>query len=468
MSRVRHRVPILSRSLLAVFAVGLASLCAVGLSGCGGTTTSSVGGTTTTTAPGTVAGDWPAYHHDGARSGVSPDQSPLGNVQRAWTSVELDGALYAQPLVVGTTVLAATEGNTVYALDAATGAVLWQAHLGEPVPGDELPCGNIDPSGITGTPVADVASGTLIVVANLRDGPHHELFALELAGGGVRWHRPIDPPGLSPDVEQERGALALTGGRVYVPFGGLFGDCGPYKGAVVSAAVDGTGDLTSYVVPTSRMAGIWTPSGPVVDATGDLWVTTGNSESQGDFDYGDSVIRLNPDLSVQDYFAPADWRDLNAGDVDLGSLGPVLLPNGRAVVVGKSGTAYLLDSADLGQVGGELASLDIGSSAFGTAATTGSMVFVPCSGALIALQVSGDSIEVTWSVKGGAGSPIIAAGSVWALFHNGQLKALDPATGAVRFSAELTAPVSRFVTPSAAGGRLFVADGNTLAAFSLH
>jgi outer membrane protein assembly factor BamB len=398
---------------------------------------------------------------------VSSDQLPIGQVRRAWESVALDGAVYAQPLVVGTHVLVATEANTVYALDAASGAVAWSANLGEPVPGSELPCGNIDPSGITGTPVADVESGTLYVVANLRTGPHHELFSLDLGSGAVRWHRPIDPPGLSPLVEQERGALTLVGGRVYVPFGGLFGDCGLYRGAVVSAAADGSGTLAGYVVPTSRMAGIWNPAGPVLDASGDVWVTTGNSASQSTFDFGNSVIRLSPGLSVRDYFAPADWPALNAGDADLGSLGPVLLPGGRVLAVGKTGMAYVLDAGNLGHVGGALTSAQIGSSAFGAAATSGSMAFVPCSDALVGVRVAGDRIEVAWRLSGGVGPPIVAAGLVWFLGHDGRLTAADPETGTVRFSVQLSRPVSQFVSPAASDGRLFVADGAGIAAFSL-
>ena len=129
------------------------------------------------------------------------------------------------------------------------------------MPASEPPCGNIDPSGITGSPVIDAGSATLYVVANLRSGPHHELFALDLSTGAVRWHRPMEPPGLAPAVEQERGDLALNAGRVYVPFGGLYGDCGQYKGAVVSVATDGSGDLVSYIVPTSRIGGAGTPRG---------------------------------------------------------------------------------------------------------------------------------------------------------------------------------------------------------------
>jgi outer membrane protein assembly factor BamB len=430
--------------------------------------TSTSGPTSIQPGGGQQAGaDWPTYHHDAARSGMSSDQEPLGDVRQAWTSPGFDAPVYAQPLVVGGRVLVASEGNTVYALEAASGAVVWQRNLGEPVPGGDLPCGNIDPSGITGTPVIDTTSGTLYVVANLRSGPHHELYALDVGDGAVRWHRTVDPPGLAPAVEQQRGALALSGGRLYVPFGGLYGDCGRYKGAVASVAADGSGGLASYIVPTSRMAGIWNPGGPAIDSSGNVWVTTGNSAGQSTFDFGNALIRLSAGLEVQDYFAPADWARLNAGDVDLGSLGSALLPNQRVLVMGKDGIAYLTNAADLGHVGNPLTSLDLGSSAFGAAAISGSTVFLPCSGALIALGTGGDKLSVTWSAAGGSGPPIVAAGAVWALGYDGRLKAMDPSNGTVRFSAQLGSPVSRFISLAAAGGRVFVADGDKLVAFAL-
>jgi outer membrane protein assembly factor BamB len=493
---------------LALLLVLLAVLPAFAVSGCGteavasSTTASQPGGagsatstpsaaTTTTPSPGSSstssvqspdgsstsstasaggqqgAGEWPTYGHDMGRSGMSTDQGAVGSPAQAWTSVDFDAPIYAQPLVVDGRVFVASEGNTVYALDAATGTVAWQRNLGEPVPASDLPCGNIDPSGITGTPVIDTGGGTLYAVANLRTGPHHELFALSLSDGTVLWHRAVDPPGLAPAVLQERGALALAGGRVYVPFGGLYGDCGPYKGAVVSVAADASGDVVSYVVPTRRMAGIWNPEGPAVDQGGDLWVTTGNSAGQATFDFGNALIRLSPALEVLDYFAPSDWARLNAGDVDLGSLGPALLPNGRVLVAGKDGIAYLTDAGNLGHVGNPLASLDIGSSAFGAPAVSGSTVFIPTTGALVAVLANGDKLQVAWKVGGGSGPPIVAAGAVWALSYDGKLRAIEPATGRVLFSAQLGGPVSRFISPSAAAGKVFVADGSRLVAFAM-
>lgn len=101
-------------------------------------------------------GAWPTYQHDAARSGVDPDQGVVTGITPAWTTA-LDESIFAQPLVIGSTVYAATENNTVYALDASNnGAQLWQRHLSTPVPLNQLPCGNIDPYGITGTPVIDV------------------------------------------------------------------------------------------------------------------------------------------------------------------------------------------------------------------------------------------------------------------------------------------------------------------------
>jgi outer membrane protein assembly factor BamB/putative cell wall-binding protein len=416
-----------------------------------------------------VAGDWPTYHHDAARSGLSSDQGLLGEVKQAWATAELDGTyIYAQPLVVGDQVLVATEGNTVVSLDAATGAVDWSTNLGAPVPRSLLPGGNIDPSGITGTPVVDVPTGTLYAVAFLRNPTlHHELFAIQLATGTVLWHRAIDPPGLSALVEQQRPALALSGGRVYVAYGGLSGDLGAYKGAVVSAAADGTGDLAGYVVPTSRMGGIWNPTGPSVDADGDIWVITGNSASRTAYDYGNAVLRLSPGLSVLDYFAPTNWAYLNAADLDLNSLGQILLAGERILAVGKNGVAYLLDGNNLGHIGAALATRSIGSAPFGTAAVMASRVFVPCIGGLIALDISPNAVQVAWKLTGGTGSPIIAAGHVWTLTYGGLLRAVNPSTGGVVYSLQLSKPASRFITLSAAGGRLFVADGRRLVALTM-
>ena len=157
------------------------------------------------------AGDWPTYQHDAARSGVSSDQGALGRRRaRPGRRSRLD-ARRLRPAARrrGKGVRGERGEHRLRArrLDRrqSPGSGTWESRC----PASDLPCGNIDPSGITGTPVIDAAAATLYVVANLRSGPHHELFALDLSDGTVRWHRAIDPPGLAPAVEQERGALAL-------------------------------------------------------------------------------------------------------------------------------------------------------------------------------------------------------------------------------------------------------------------
>ena len=97
---------------------------------------------------------WPAFLRGAARFGVGPTNPALDSVERKW-SATVDGLLYAAPLLAAGRVFAATENDTVYAFDAATGGLAWQRHLADPMRGSQLSCGNIDPTGITGTPVID-------------------------------------------------------------------------------------------------------------------------------------------------------------------------------------------------------------------------------------------------------------------------------------------------------------------------
>lgn len=376
--------------------------------------------------------------------------------------------MYASPLIVAGHVLAATENNSVYSLDLFTGSVVWKTHLGEPVDAGSLPCGNIGPvTGITGTPAADLRAGRLYVVAFLRTH-HHMLFALSLVDGSVVWQQDVDPAGSDPSVQQQRGALSVGSRYVYVPLGGLYGDCGPYHGYMEAVPLDG-GGLLYYRVPSAREAGIWSPQGATLSPDGDVYVVSGNGASRSTFDYSNSVIELSPEVqSVRSYFAPSNWISLNASDTDLGSVGATVLASvGVVVAIGKQGVAYLLTAGNLGGIGGQVASRAVCSGSWGGTAWSGGTVYVPCADGLYALSVSATSLGVLWhSAHPILGSPIIAAGVVWALEpDSGVLYALDPLTGGVVWSKGVGVG-AHFSTPAATEGFVVVPAGKNVVAVS--
>jgi hypothetical protein len=303
-------------------------------------------------AGGHPAAAWPQYGQNAARTGIAADLPAAGPLSHRWTA-HLDGAVYGQPLVVGDTVIAATENDTVYALNESTGTVVWRHHLGTPVPRSSLQCGNIDPLGITGTPVYDQGNGLVYAVAET-NGYHHVLFGLAVSDGAVRVQRDIDiaTAGNYPSNDQQRPALAIDGGRVYAAFGGLAGDCGTYIGFITGVPLSGSGPLVSWHAPTTREGAIWATGGPVTGPDGDLWVSTGNGAAENPaepYDGSDSVVKLTPDLVREDFFAPATWADDNANDRDLGSTQPVLAAGNTAFIIGKRGVGYLLNEAGLGR-----------------------------------------------------------------------------------------------------------------------
>ena len=400
---------------------------------------------------------WPTFGRDAARTGAAAGVAAAGPLRIGWQA-HLDGAVYGQPLLVGHLVIAATENDSIYALDVSSGHVVWRTHVGTPVPRSALPCGDIDPLGITGTPVYDQGNGLVYAVAET-SGYHHVLVGVSVASGAVRVERDIPTPDGQPRYDQQRPALAIEDGRVYVAFGGLYGDCGPYRGSVVGVPLSGGGPIISYVVPTAREGAIWGTAGPVTGPGGTLYVSVGNgSVTSTHFDGSDSVTALSPALRRTGIFAPATWLADSQGDLDLGSTQPALAGNGMLLALGKSGTAYLLNPAHLGGVGGQVAQAQV-CQAFGAAAVDGSTVYEPCEGGgMAAISVSGGQIRVLWRGPGNAsGSPVIGGGAVWVTDGNaGTLYELDPATGATRYSLSLGTTLPHFSSMSMAGSRAYL------------
>jgi outer membrane protein assembly factor BamB len=408
---------------------------------------------------------WTTYHGDNSRSGNAVGQPSLFPTFQRWTSPDLDGAIYGQPIVVGGVIVVATENDSLYGLNPNNGQVVWRTNVGTPVPLGSLPCGDIDPLGITGTPAEDPATGTVYAVAEIT-GPAHILVAINAATGAVRFTRPFDPPGMDPSVQQERAAILVANGRVYANYGGLDGDCGNYHGYVVGSNLDGSGSLIWYQTPGTE-SGMWAVGGAAVDAAGNLLVATGNGSSTTTYDHGDSVIRLSPTLTEEDHFAPSDWAADNGSDADLGSDGPLPVDGGQLVFqVGKEQTGYLLHENALGGIGGQAFKADVCFS-IGASAYADPYIYVPCNGSLDALQLNSaaPSFSLAWSVPGGFfGPPTVAGGAVWSVDQDGRLVGVDPVTGAIRFDQNIGA-VTHFATPTAADGLLLVAATTHIVAF---
>ena len=462
----RVQTGLVRRFVLLAWASGLAALAA-----CGGPSaahTSTPAPTAASSASNPAGGhptNWLQYHGNEARTGAVAGLPPAGSLALAW-SRQLSGAVYGEPLVVGHTVVAATETDDVYGLSWRTGAVLWKTRVGTPVPIGDQPCGNINPLGITSTPVYDPATKLVYVVA--QDGKDGHLLAGLTLAGKLKVREEVPSPDHEPFYDQQRGALALTDGHVYVVFGGHYGDCGPYLGSVEGMPATGHGPVYSYVVPTMKQGGIWGTGGPVIAPDGTIYVSAGNGAPNPlKFDGSDSVTALTPQLKRTGIFAPADWRMLSDDDLDLGSASPALLSDGQILQVGKSGTGYLLSARSLRGVGGQIAQGQV-CAAFGGPAVVGKVAYIPCLTGLAAVDTAGNAVRVEWRGPPSAwGSPAIGGGAVWvASPYTGVLYELSPVTGKVRAQIKVAGELPHFVSPSLSGSLVFIGTMTGIVAVS--
>ncbi len=480
------------------------------------------------------------HHNDATRDGFYVD-SALGkaaiaklHVDTTFASATVSGPTYAQPLYLAGTgggpdlVIVATEQNHVYAFDAATGGkAVWDKSLGTPLPKSRLAtlrngCGNIDPLGITGTPVIDAATRTIyldaMTIASTNATAQHQVFALDAGTGAIESGWPVDLNSTAMSgsttfdslAENQRGALILLGGKVFVPFGGHVGDCGVYHGWIVGIA---TSDPTQVGTWVSRAiaGGIWAPGGLASDGQS-LIFATGNTENQSNtfsapptWQDGETIFRLPPSLSFSgqnaDYFTPTNWAALDDADTDIGGTAPILVkvpgatPSSLVVGLGKDGNAYLLDHGNFGGIGSPLvlASVATGliinaSAAYTTPSGTyvvfkGSGKSCPSgqSGGLVAFKIAAASpptASVAWcggptTQDSPAVSATDAAGTdavVWIVGSDNKLYGLDGETGQSLFaggtSTDTMSSVQKFETPIVANGRVFVAANNQVYAFT--
>jgi len=313
----------------------------------------------------------------------------------------VDGDIYAQPLYIphleipskGThnVLFVATEHDSVYAFDAdgQPREPLWHVNFlnsqtgVSTVSAGDVQCPFITPEiGITPTPVIDLKTGTLYVLARTKESQGRfsrarfvqRLHALAITTGAEKFGGPVEikasvtGTGSGGDItfdalrELPRAGLLLANGQVYLTWGSSC-DVGPYYGWVMAYdAAKLTQTAVFNTSPESKESGIWqSDNGPAADEQGNIYAATGNGKfkvAMNGRDYGDSVLRLQISgrgFTVRDYFTPFNERQLNAEDADLGSGGPLLLPDQTGdhphlmLIGGKEGVLYLLDRDRMGK-----------------------------------------------------------------------------------------------------------------------
>jgi hypothetical protein len=330
----------------------------------------------------------PTWHMDNGRSGLNSQETQLTptNVNAAGFgklfSYSVDGYAYAQPLYISNlringashnVVFVATEMASVYAFDAdnfGDGSPLWKTSLLKPgeVP---QPGGNPKPAqGLTSTPVIDVGSGTMYLVSAQEGGSafSFRLHAIDITTGQERAGSPVtihaSVPGSNSEAVNgvitltnsclQRAALLLSRGTLYIGFSAcptgwlLSYDAASLSQIAVrnmSPNVDGYGQF-------GGAGGIWMGGGgPAADDQGNVYLSTGNGFYDGGPEWGDSILKVDSQLQVNDHFTPFDWSFLQCRDLDVSAGGVMLIPGTSQLVAGgKAGKMYLVNTPNMGQV----------------------------------------------------------------------------------------------------------------------
>ena len=472
-----------------------------------------------TLAPGTSAQvNVTQEHNNPSRDGVYIDPaftpSAAANLTRdLGFDGAISGAVYAQPLYIeggpnGPLIIAVTELNNVYALDATTGLPIWsRTNIGPPVP--TTPCGGFNPTGITGTPVVDLASRRLFFDAVVNTNPtKHFIYSLDVDTGATTQGWPVDVNATASYnginfvsfAQEERGGLALVNGIVYISYSGYNGDCGTYHGWVVGVDINNPTNVHAWAT-TAIGGGIWGHGGVASDGT-NMFVVTGNTfNTGGNWMGGEAIIRLQagPTWTGQptDYWAPFNWLDLDNSDTDLGGVSatvvdvPGATPSQLVLALGKDSNAYLVNRNNLGGINGTVYQANVGGINRGTSAVTyhtsqGTYIaFHNDVGTIRAYKITAASppqIIFAWSVtQNGRGSPWVTTTDgtnntiVWYAATTGsgdqRLHGYDGDTGAVIYEGggtnELMTGTRQWNTGIAARGRIYFGADNKIYAFRL-
>jgi uncharacterized protein YjdB len=347
-----------------------------------------VSGTSSLTVTGSGA-NIPLFHFDAQRTGLNPGEGILSPVTVSTPnfgklfSYTLDGYVYGQPLLVSNltvsgavhnVVFVATENDSVYAFDSdnyGTGSPLWQVSLlqsGETA----MTNGPIQPvQGVTSTPAIDLTTNTIYVVSaqnSTTAGSTFRVNALDITTGVQQPGSPVTVnvsatggPNSGPLTTAciQRAALLVSNGYVYIGFGGCHdGWLLAYREQNLASppvTFDSSPNLIGEGTYGSA-GGVWmSGGGPVADASGNIYISTGNGPWDGKTAWSDSVLEFSPanssnsTFTMLSYFTPDAYEFMDCADADLASGGLLLIPGANQVVAGgKIGKLFLLNTSSLG------------------------------------------------------------------------------------------------------------------------
>jgi hypothetical protein len=335
------------------------------------------------------------YHYDNLRDGVDTSETILTpqNVNSAsfgkLFSVPIDGDGYAQPLyksglmmpdgTIHDVMFVATEHDSLYAIDANSGIILWQDSFIDPtegtipVPSADTDCNDIYPEiGITGTPVIDASTSTIYLVSNVKNTNNSTyaqyLQAIDLSTGKEKFNGPelisasvVNAYGTTisfdPLLGNQRSALLLLNGTVYIAWAS-HGDNGDYHGWIMSYSANDVTEQLGVLITTlnGSEGGVWMAGGGL--SSDGAYIFAGVANGTCDpltQDYGDSMLKLSPNnLKIIDSFSAFNYDELNGNDDDFASAEPLLIQSGLTslvVTADKLGVIYVLDQNNLGGYG---------------------------------------------------------------------------------------------------------------------
>lgn len=401
------------------------------------------------------------YHYDNGRTGWDNDERILTqqNVNSGsfglLQTVALDDQVDVQPLLIpnettttGTSpgkhdvVYVATESNTVYAIDAASGAVLFSHNLGSPVP-TPLNCNNNGPNvGIDGTPVIDKHANVMYVIDYTMQGSQQAYYIHELSLSNLTdVVTPVLVTGshelsdgttytFAARYQRQRPALLESNGKVYAGFGS-FCDFSASKsrgwllgwqaGSLTPLAANRLNDVLASSQHNFFLSSIWMSGyGLAADPAGDVYFVTGNSDPSGTSynsvtNIAETVAKVSPDLTqLLSFFTPSDVGDLDEGDTDFGSGGVVVLPKSAsrtplAAAAGKEGTMFLMHQKNLGGYSPSgnhvVDSVNIGG------CWCGQSYFNAASDSAPRIVASGGNSVTVWKIAQSHGAKLFQAGS---------------------------------------------------------